>query len=369
MARMPVSTGRRALLKGLAAAMLLPSRGWAAAGAPAWVAAAKRADGSHALHGIAASGDLLFAVPLPDRGHAAAAHPDRAEAVAFARRPGIFGIVLDCRDGSVIRRLTPPEGRQFNGHGAFSLDGRVLYTSEVVAEGSAGRVGLWDAAGSYARLGEWDSGGIGPHELRVDPGGRIVVANGGIETDPTDRTPLNLDRMQPNLTVLDAGGAILSQRALGAGLHQNSIRHLALIPGGTAFAMQWQGEPTEPVPLLGLAPDKAPKNAPLIACPAPEAEAFLMQGYAGSIAANPAAGLIALTSPRGGVAMIHDLTGAHLATLRRPDLCGAAMAEDAAFTLTDGGGAIWAADPDTGLRLRARHEVAWDNHLVSVAGV
>ena len=90
-------------------------------------------------------------------------------------------------------------------------------------------------------------------------------------------------------------------------------------------------------------------------------------GGAERSAANPAAGLIALTSPRGGVAMIHDLTGAHLATLRRPDLCGAAMAEDAAFTLTDGGGAIWAAAPDTGLRLRARHDVAWDNHLVAIS--
>ena len=350
---------RRTLLKGLAAAAILPVRGWAAVGQPDWVAAAKLADGSHALHGIDASGAITFAVALPDRGHAAAAHPYRAEVVGFARRPGTFGLVIDCRDGRVIRRLTPPQGRQFNGHGAFSADGTRLYTSEVVAEGSAGRVGVWDVRAGYQRVGEWDSRGIGPHELRLLPDGNLVIANGGIETDPTDRAPLNLDRMQPNLTILDPEGVEVSSRAFGPDLAQNSIRHLALLPDGVAFAMQWQGDPGDGVPLLGI----AQTGAGLTAHPAPAAETYAMKGYAGSIAA--AGGMIAMTSPVGGIAMIHDVQGAHLASLHRADICGAAARDDASFALTDGGGAIWAADPD-GLKLLARHPLAWDNHLVRV---
>lgn len=353
-----MAANRRMLLKGLAAAALLPQRGWASVGAPAWLAAGRRAEDSHALHGIAPSGEIVFAVPLPGRGHASAAHPHRAEAVAFARRPGSFGIVLDCRTGAVLHRLTPPPGRQFNGHGAFSADGQILYTSEVVAMGSAGRIGLWDARHNYRRIGEWDSFGIGPHDLRLLPDGGLVVANGGIETDPDDRTPLNLDHMQPNLAIIDAGGALLSQRMLADDLHRNSIRHLAPMPDGVAFAMQWQGDPAMPVTLLGVARG----DGPLTAITPPETEAFAMQGYAGSIAAN--AGMIAITSPRGGVAMLFDADGGYLATLRRADLCGVAPADDAPFTLTDGAGAIWAADAD-GLRLRARHAVAWDNHLVA----
>lgn len=352
---------RRHVLAGLAAAAVLPRRGWAAVGAPAHLAAGRRPDGSHALHGLDTGGAVLFAVPLPGRGHAAAAHPARAEAVAFARRPGTFGVVLDCRDGRVMARLAPPPGRQFNGHGAFSSDGTRLYTSEVVAEGSAGRIGVWDAERGFARLGEWDSGGIGPHDLRRDAGGRLVVANGGIQTDPTDRTALNLDRMQPNLTVLDSNGAVLSQRALSPDLAQNSIRHLALLPDArVAFAMQWQGDTAEAVPLLGL----APAQGPLSLCPCPDEDAFAMQGYAGSIAAGTD-GRIVVTSPRGGVAMIFDADGTHRATLRRADLCGAAAAPGGGFTLTDGGGAVWAVEQD-GLRLRARHDVAWDNHLVAL---
>ena len=89
-----------------------------------------------------------------------------------------------------------------------------------------------------------------------------------------------------------------------------------------------------------------------------------MKGYAGSIAAT--GGMIAITSPRGGVAIIHDEDGTPLASLRRADICGVAARDLAGFALTDGGGAIWAADPD-GLRLLAHHALSWDNHLVRIA--
>jgi hypothetical protein len=63
------------------------------------------------LHGLTASGGSAVPDPLPGRGHAAAAHPTRAEAVAFARRPGTFALVIDCATGETRHRLTPPEGR------------------------------------------------------------------------------------------------------------------------------------------------------------------------------------------------------------------------------------------------------------------
>lgn len=347
---------RRGFLAGMMA-VGLPRIGWAAAGSPDFLAAAKVGE-AYELHGLTAAGDSLFAIPLPARGHAAAAHPTRAEAVAFARRPGTFALVIDCITGTVKARLTPPEGRQFNGHGVFTADGGVLMTSEVVAEGSLGRIGLWETAG-YTRIGEWDSGGIGPHDMKRLADGRLVVANGGIETDPKDRTKLNIATMRPNLTMLSPEGAVLEQAVLEDGLHTNSIRHLALMGEGVAFAMQWEGDPAEPVPQLGLwQPGQAPRL-----CPPEEAEAFAMKGYAGSIAA--AGGLVALTSPPGGVLMVFDAGGAPLAVHRRADLSGVAPGP-AGLVATDGQGGIWAVEP-AGLRLLARHDLAWDNHLVALA--
>lgn len=350
--------GRRIFLQGLAAATIVPVRGWAAAGRPSWVTAGQQHDGTYTLCGIEDSGQIVFAIPLPGRGHAAAAHPYRAEAVAFARRPGIFGLVIDCQTGAVTRRLSPPAGRQFNGHGTFSADGQWLYTSEVVAQGSAGRIGVWDVRDDYKRIGEWTSHGIGPHEIRLLPGGDIVVANGGIETDPDDRTPLNLNKMRPNLTVIDAEGKLVSKREYPQ-LSRNSIRHLTLIAGGVAFATQWNGDLAQVVPLLGMAIGAQP----ICMYNAPATDEFAMRGYAGSIAAKD--DLIAITSPRGGVAMMHDISGNHLATLRRADICGVAGSGGGGFVMTDGSGAIWHADPE-GLHLLARHQLSWDNHLVAI---
>ena len=113
---------RRGFLAGLAA-FGLPKPGWADAGSPAWLAAGKEGD-TFALHGLSAMGDSLFRIPLPARGHAAAAHPTRPHAVAFARRPGHFAMVLDCTSGAVLHRLTPPEGHSSTGTAVFPPTGR-----------------------------------------------------------------------------------------------------------------------------------------------------------------------------------------------------------------------------------------------------
>lgn len=347
-------TSRRSFLAGGLAMASLPRLTWADVGTPAFVAAAKTSQG-FVLHGLSPQGHSLFQLPLSARGHAACAHPSRAIAVAFARRPGTFAVVLDCATGAVLHSLTPPPDRQFNGHGAFSADGAVLMTSEVVAQGSAGRIGLWDTR-DFRRIAEWDSGGIGPHDIKLLPDGRLVVANGGIQTDPGDRTKLNLPTMRPNLTLL-AEGVIVDQAELAPEYHQNSIRHLALLPDRIAFAMQWEGDPAEPVPLLGL---WQPGHAPQL-CPAPETMAFAMKGYAGSIAAT--SGRIAVTSPPGGVVMLFDASGQPLATHHRADLSGVA-ARGETFVATDGQGAAW--QLDQGLTLLEKHPLAWDNHLIPI---
>jgi hypothetical protein len=352
-------TSRRAFIASLIATAGLPTLGWADAGSPAYLAAAKE-NGGFVLHGLSVSGISLFRIALPARGHAACAHPIRPEAVAFARRPGTFALVIDCVGGRVIARLTPPDGRQFNGHGAFTQTGDLLMTSEVVADTSEGRIGLWDGR-DYSRIGEWSSGGVGPHDMKRLPDGRFVIANGGIQTDPTDRSKLNLATMRPNLTLLSPQGVLLDQVELGGALAQNSIRHLAISPGGTvAFAMQWEGDPAEPVPQLGL---WTPGTPPRL-CPPDDAQALVMQGYAGSIAFSGDGAHVAITSPKGGAVMIFAADGTPVATHRRTDLCGIAPGPKD-FVLTDGLGALWDCGTD-GLALLTTAAAAWDNHLITL---
>ncbi len=351
-------TTRRAFLATLAAAAA-PRLGWADAGSPAWLACAQEPDGGFALFGLSPAGEDLFRLALPARGHAGAAHPERPEAVVFARRPGTYALVLSCVSGALVHRLTPPEGLQLNGHGAFLPGGEVLATVEQVADTSEGRLGLWDATAGYRRIGSIPTGGIGPHEVLSLGGGVLAVANGGIATDPTDRTPLNLPEMRPNLTWLTLQG-VVEQVETEPALRQNSIRHLAATPDGSvAFAMQWQGPAEAVVPLLGL----ARRGQPVVLATSPQAEQAAMQGYAGSVAASGAE--IAISSPRGGQVHRFDPQGRFLGATRRADVCGLAPLGAEGFLLTDGGGGILslrggAARP-LGLRPRA-----WDNHVVAL---
>ncbi|KII13624.1 DUF1513 domain-containing protein [Phaeobacter sp. S60] len=363
---------RRGFLAGLLAAGMAPQASWADLGDPAYLSAGKSSDGRFLLAGLNHAGGILFRHPLPARGHAAAAHPTRPEAVAFARRPGQFADVIDCRTGAALARLTPPTGHHFYGHGVFSPDGRSLFTTENAFESGDGRIGIWDASDGYRRIDDHASGGIGPHDirLRTRPDGQhdLVVANGGIQTHPdSGRAKLNLATMQPNLSYLSLEGTLRDQLILDADLRLNSIRHLSIhTDGAVGFAMQWQGDLGADLPIIGL--HRPGAAARLMAEDDPRLRN--LNGYGGSIAFSRDGTQIAVTSPRGGVVQIADCTtGALLRERRLADVCG--LASDAnGFVVTTGQGLLAqlsTSQADRPPHIRARTDLAWDNHLIPIA--
>ncbi|MEI4484950.1 DUF1513 domain-containing protein [Frigidibacter sp. MR17.14] len=356
-------TTRRGFLATLAAAGTIPRLGWADAGSPAFLAAAKDADGQFALYGVGADGADRFRIPLPARGHAGAVHPTEPLAVAFARRPGTFAVVLNCVTGEELAVLESPEGRHFMGHGSFSPDGRLLYTAENDFVTTRGKIGLWSRDHGWRRIAELESHGIGPHDVQFLPDGvTLVVANGGIETNPAKgREKLNLPTMRPSLVYLDLQGTLLEEVTMPEDWHRASIRHLAVAPDGqVGFAMQWEEMPETAPPLLGL----HRRGEEAVLADAGEAEARLMKGYVGSVAVSRDGALFAVSCPRGGRAVVFDKTGALVQVIERADVCGLAPM-GAGFVLTDGvGGMLRLQDGAlTALGTRTR---AWDNHAVAL---
>lgn len=356
-------TSRRHFLAGLAAASFAPIPGWAAAGAPDYLAAGLFPDGSFRLAGLSAEGDILFAVPLPARGHAAAAHPTEPLAVAFARRPGTFAVVIDCAIGTEVTRLETPEGRHFYGHSAFSSDGTRFFATENNYKTGEGRISVWDAK-TFERLGDFSSGGIGPHDIRLMPDGQtLVIANGGIETHPeTGRTKLNLPVMRPNLSHVSLTGGLLEQMELPSALHKNSIRHLAVRGDGlVGFAMQWQGSQTEHPPLLGL--HRMGRDPVLLSATA--ANQRHLQGYAGSVAFSTDGATIAITCPRGNALHRFDVqTATFTDASALQDVCGLGAGLDGLIFTTGTGlfGALNQAEP----KVLTRSDCQWDNHLIPI---
>lgn len=355
-------TSRRHFLGYLAAASVAPVRGWASVGAPAYLAAGLFPDGAYKLAGLDSQGQILFTLPLPARGHAAAAHPFKAQAVAFARRPGTFALVIDCATGALIKQLEAPAGRHFYGHGAFSPDGSRFYTTENNYDAAEGVIGVWDAA-RFIRVGEFSSGGIGPHEMCLMPDGKaLVIANGGIETHPeTGRIKLNLPVMQPNLTYTDLSGTVLEQVELPPALHKNSIRHLAVHSDGmVGFAMQWQGSLTQHAPLLGL--HRLGESSRLLAAPAREQNT--LKGYAGSIAFSGDGRSVAITCPRGNALHRFDVKSGTLTGMYAlEDVCGLSAGPDG-LVFSTGTGRFGRLHETASITTHA--DCQWDNHLVSV---
>ncbi len=356
------TNGRRRFLGGLFAAGLMPLPTWADAGSPVLLSAAATPAGDYVLCGIGADMGVRFELPLPARGHAAAAHPTRPEAVAFARRPGTFAVVLDCVTGTERARLRAPAGRHFYGHGAFSADGGLLYTTENNYAAGHGVIGVWDRRAAYRRVAEWASHGFGPHDIKRLPNSEtLVVANGGIDTHPdTGRTKLNIATMQPNLAYIE-NGVLRDRVTLAPELHKNSIRHLAIsAQGHVAFGMQWQGADHSAASLVGL--HRLGAGVRLMKASAKEQR--LMQGYVGSVAMTPDGGTIAVTSPRGGMVQYFDTTQGQLThTEALGDVCGI-TAIDRRFVLSSGQGVLWSQGSRGGVV--SNSDRAWDNHLVRI---
>lgn len=354
---------RRSFLTSLLAGAVIPRLTWADAGSPQILGAAREADGTYALFGIAADGQDCFRIPLPARGHAAAAHPSSPEAVAFARSPGRFAVVLNCATGAVLARLDAPQGRHFYGHGTFIADGDILCTSENAFETGQGCIGLWSRSENWRRIGEIPTFGIGPHEIKHLPGDILVAANGGYRNHP-DQPGVKLDvaKMQPNLSYISPDGALLDQVELAPELRLNSIRHISFGHDGlVAFGMQWQGDPAAGVPLMGL----HKRGTPPILDQMPIYEAVAMKGYVGSIAFDAGKNRVAISSPRGGRVQVFNDQGQHLQVIEREDVCGIA-ATTSGFILSDGLGGLLKADKNLQPLSKHRNR-SWDHHLVPVA--
>lgn len=363
----PISRRRTlGLLGGSVLSPLLFSRG-AIASLPGkqvqtFLTATTRAGSAHGGAVLNTEGELVAEFALPERGHGAALRPGHEEAVIFARRPGTFALVLDPVTGESRQLIPAQDDRHFYGHGCYSHNGGILFTTENDFDGERGVIGLYDARDAYRRVGEFSSFGIGPHEVSLMPDGRtLAVANGGILTHPdAPRMKLNLADMAPSIALIDAGtGALLASFEPPKELHQLSLRHLDIrTDGRIAVVAQWEGAMLEQPPLVAL----LDRDAGLHLRRAPAAVAARMRNYCGSVAFSMDGGSFAVSSPRGGLVTIWDGDGNFRAFQELEDVCGLA-ASDGGFLMTSGRGVV---TKDDASELQSHQEVAFDNHLLAL---
>lgn len=322
----------------------------------------QRRDGAYGVAVLSEDRKIVFSADLPERGHDVTFDPVSQRAVVFARRPGTFAVVFDHTERKQPLTIPSIDGRHFFGHGVFSPDGKLLYATENDFENAAGMIGVYDASGGFRRVGEFPTHGMDPHELLLMPDGRtLVIANGGIETHPDfGRAKLNLTTMKPSLVFVDRiSGDLIEEHLLPPALHQLSIRHMDIDAGGAVwFGCQYEGPASDQPLLVG----KAKPGSDLMLIDMPQDVLGGLRNYVGSVAANPGAGTVAVSSPQGNsMAIIDVATGEIRSSLTLKEVCGLAP-DQSAFMATTGTGEI--VDPK-GEAVNMQDYV-WDNHLLRI---
>lgn len=377
--KMQSGINRRRFLTAAATAAAMPllwqplRAGAVSAHHEAWVSAQGLDDGSYAMSWITPDNQKAQTVLSGFRGHGAAQHPLKARhMLMFSRSPGTEGVEVNLETGEVTQRFYSADGHHMHGHGCFSSDGRILYTTESDYRDGTGKIVLRDST-DYRRLGEFLSHGVGPHDIQLMPDGKtLVVANGGLRTRPeTGAQVLNLDSMRSTLTYLDAStGRLISEHTLSES--KASIRHLDVAADGTvAVATQVQREAMQDHHLIALgAVHKPGQPLQLLLAPAALVERF--NDYMGSVVINQHERIAGFTSPRGNIAAFWNIDSGELAGYHAfYDVCGlTASLDERFFVLSNSAGEVRRLNARTlkeDKTLRQQFDgLHWDNHMFAI---
>ncbi|WP_051310582.1 DUF1513 domain-containing protein [Zooshikella ganghwensis] len=331
---------------------------------PPLLSAAKDNKGNYRICIFSPWQSQLFSLALPHRAHSITPHPNQPIAVCVDRRPGRQLYIFDYQKHQLLQQLTALPNHHFYGHGVFSHDGEYFFTTEQHWPTSRGQIGVYQTH-NFKRVDTLSSGGIGPHEIRLHPQrNQLIIANGGIQTHPDyDRRKLNIDTMEPNLSLIDlAKGDVQQQWTFNP--KQLSIRHLDVGEDGLIIVgLQYQGDQSDIVPLVLYQQG----NSELQPMHTDEIGWLQLNQYIASVCVMTRCNTAAITAPRANKVTFWDLKTKQLRkTISLIDAAGAIALNDQLCAITTGTGEVHIFDCKTDIKkvhTTKYNNIAWDNHL------
>ncbi len=310
------------------------------------------------------SGELLHQVALANRAHDIVAI-DKQHVVAVSRRPFTQLFVVNIESGECVKQITAQSGFHFYGHAAVDTKRNQLITTENEIVTGRGKL-------VFRNLITWliddvvDSGGIGPHQCALlNSKDVLVVANGGILTHPKERRKkLNLTTMKPNLSYFELASKRLIEQVTPPHF-QLSLRHFAISDTDQVIiGAQYQGYHRDTLPLI-YSHQLGEKLQPL---KAPAEFWQQMQHYTASVSIDNGAGIVGVSSPRGGVIGYWQLANRTLITSQKFTDCAGITFSKEGFMLTNGKGQLkyFVANLQQPLMAQQGLKLRFDNHLIAV---
>lgn len=353
---------REFLLSGasLVFSSLLPFKASAGTTQPILISACQHKSGLYYGAAVTLDGQVIFAIPLPERVHDCLYIEEKNSVIFFGRSPSQHCYIVDFSTKYIVATMTTRENHHYYGHGVFQKETGRLYLTENNYKTGQGIIGIYNVNDDYRRVGAFFSYGVGPHQLGLLSDQKtLVVANGGLLTHPgLSEEALNLDSFESSLTYIDTqNGARVDQFFCPD--RQNSLRHIALDSQDRVFiGAQAYSEDTPPLIYVHGGEDN------LQAMEADELTWLRHKDYTASLAV--VGDTLAVTSPRGNVISLWDTQSNQCSRIiNSHDVAGVCVSSDNTFVATSGFGAIKQLSffgDGTASENTTETEFAWDNH-------
>lgn len=254
--------------------------------------------------------------------HGFAPHPKRAREAALFEKRGPGACYVDLVEGRVIQTIAPLDNHAFYGHGTFTRGGDVVLAVETNLATRAGVISVRDGE-SFAPLDRFPTYGVRPHDcVLVDEGRTLAITNGGGDIDA--------DGDVPCVTFVDIASRKLLERF--------DVESPRINTGHIAFAGRREFAVVS-APRDGLPEDTTPGglslrvgNGALAQVKQPEDVMARMLGETLSVCVDKQRGIVAATSPRGGLLGFWRLRdGALVRTIELPNVRGVALTLDGRY--------------------------------------
>lgn len=264
-------------------------------------------------------------IPLPFLPHGVHSNPQRTTQIALFEKIGPGACEFDMSSREVTRTMAPLKDHLFYGHGAYSVDGNLLFATESSIGTLDGTISVRDA-NSLNIVGQFPSYGKSPHECKlIDQGQTMLVTNGGgihggeapsvcyidVKSQALiEQVTLRNELINAGHVALNSTGELIVVSAPRAGLNQRR-------PGGVSMGVS-QGQ---------ILPAKAASNL-----------TNTLYGEALSVSIHDELNLAAVTHPDGNIVTIWSLQDQRLVkSIQLPGPRGVELTNDqSAFIVSFG---------------------------------
>jgi len=319
------------------------------------------------LEGITELGEKKFRLSLPEMPHGFAINPAKHNHLAVF--PGLTGtkmVVYDVSKNKQIAEVNIRADRHFNGHGVFSLDGKLLFTTENIIDSSEGVIGVYETD-NFTFLREFSAYGLGPHGLDILPDGKsLVIASGGLRTRPdTGKYYFDINKMQSSVVYIDAKNGKLLHK-IKEPIHRLSIRQA--IPFGrdrdVLVVCQYKGKRVMPK-VVGIQRG----NGDIEMLDIDDDSLSLMNGYVGHVVV--AGNIAAVSAPRGKGMFFWNLKqNKFLGFVEINDVSGVQPIDnDGNFIASANTGELYKINVNTltsSLLINLGEDIKWTNHMIKM---